>query len=402
MHLLYIHQYFKFPDSSGGTRSYDLAKAFTNLGVQVTVITSDTSQKDKSGGNKWTIIEREGITVYSINCPYSNKMGFYRRIRSFLSFMYQSSKKCLSIKCDVVLATSTPLTVAVPALAKRIFKKTPYIFEVRDVWPEVPIKMGILNNKLLICFLRYFEKLTYKRAAAIVPLSVGMYKNITSRIHSIDHKMTIIPNISELDRFAKIDKTLNMPFAHNGKKIFLYCGTMGEVNGIKYMVDLAIKTKQVDSNIIYCIAGGGKQLNQILEYAKEKNVLNVNLYYLGIFSKEQLSYLYSISTVGSSFVINNPVLWDNSANKFFDTLAARRPIVINHEGWQADEIRDRNCGYILPANIDDLNVEEFVELMNNTSKLKTLGENAYQLAVEKYSLKVAVTKYKYIFDKIAK
>ena len=97
-----------------------------------------------------------------------------------------------------------------------------------------------------------------------------------------------------------------------------------------------------------------------------------------------------------------PALWDNSANKFFDTLAAHKPMVINHRGWQADEIEKHNYGYVLPPVVTDEAAEKFVAYMNNAELLKQQGETAYKHAVEEYSLEVAVEKYMGIFEKIVK
>ncbi len=400
MHLLYIHQYFNFPEGSGGTRSYDIATSLQKKGIQVTVITSSADLGNLCDSKKkWTIIERDNLTIYAVNCPYDNDMGFYRRIKSFLSFVWNSSRKALAIKADVVLATSTPLTIAIPALVKKFFNKTPFVFEVRDVWPEVPIKMGIIKNPIVIRLLNWFEKYTYKKASAIVPLSVGMYRSITSRINGLENKLTVIPNIAELNRFKNWNTNVKLPFNPEGKKIILYCGTLGKVNGISYMVDLASKTKS-NTDIIYCVVGKGKELNDVLSLAESRDVLNKNFYYIGTVSKNELPYLYNIAAVGSSFVIDIPVLWDNSANKFFDTLAASRPILINHEGWQADTIRENKCGYVLPAILTEEAVNGFVDYITDDRLIKQSGTNAYRLAEEKYSLTIATEKYETILKAI--
>ena len=134
--------------------------------------------------------------------------------------------------------------------------------------------------------------------------------------------------------------------------------------------------------------------------AKDLGVFNKNVFIFDLVKKTDLPYLYSIVTVGSSFVIDIPALWDNSANKFFDTLAASRPMVINHEGWQADAIRECNCGYVLPATIDDDSAKKFVEYMNDSTLLKEQEINSYKLAKENFSLECAVRKYMNIFNSI--
>ena len=396
MKLLYIVQYFRFPDENGSTRAYDLASSFVKRGVDVTVITSNEYGTQKE---KWAYLEREGLKMHYLDCAYNNNMGFADRIKAFMRFFTNASKKALTIDYDLMLASSTPLTNGIPALVTNWKRKKPYVFEVRDVWPGVPIAMGYFKNKLAQKALYAFEKRIYKKASAIVPLSTGMDANIKLRYPN--DKSVVIPNISEVNRFADIKKTTDITVPE-GKKMVLYAGTMGNVNGIGYVVELAEKTLPMDPDLLYYIVGRGKEKDMLLKMAEEKGVLNKNFFIFEPVKKDDLPYLYSICTVGSSFVIDLPALWDNSANKFFDTLAAHKPMVINHRGWQADEIEKHNYGYVLPPVVTDEAAEKFVAYMNNAELLKQQGETAYKHAVEEYSLEVAVEKYMGIFEKIVK
>lgn len=396
MKLLYIHQYFSFPDKSGGTRSYDLATQFVKKGIDVTVISSNMNP---SNLGKWTKFDRDGIHFYFLNCPYSNNMGFYARIKAFVQFMFESSKLARKIDCDIALATSTPLTVGFPVYRLKKKKKVPYVFEVRDVWPYVPIAMGYFKNKLSQKFLYACEKAIYRNASAIVPLSVGMDANIKQRYPN--DKSVVIPNISEVNRFAKVEKCVDIPFPED-KKIVLYAGTFGNVNGLGYVIKMAKELLCVDESILFYLFGDGKEKETILQQAKDTGVLDKNVYIFDPVRKNDLPYLYAKCTVGSSYVIDIPALWDNSANKFFDTLAAGKPMIINHEGWQADAIRKHNFGFVLPPKVDEKMAKDFSDYMNNTELLQQQGKNAYNQAVSEYSLEVAVSKYMGIFDKIMK
>lgn len=399
MKLLYIHQFFKFPSASGGTRSYDLAKSFLSKGIDVTIITSNAvmGEDDDEKRKKWTLIEKEDLKIWILDCKYSKSGSSISRILTDLKFSILASFKVLTLKADVVLATSTPLTIAIPALCRKIIKKTPFVFEVRDVWPGVPIAMGVFKNALLQKLLYAFEKYIYRKATAIVPLSTGMDENIKKRYPN--DKSVVIPNISEINRFEDIKKEVYIEVPE-GKKVLLYAGTLGNVNGVGYVVDMAAKTIKYNSNVWYYLVGTGKEKEDIIRKAKELGVLNENVFFFNPVKKNDLPYLYSLATVGSSFVIDIPALWDNSANKFFDTLAARRPMVINHEGWQADAIREYNCGYVLPPKVSEDAAKDFSDYMNNEALLKEQGDNAYALAKEKYSLDVATEKYIGIFNSI--
>ncbi len=394
MKLLYIVQYFNFPDQAGSTRPYDLAAAFARNGFDVTVLTSDESGNAK---RKWTLIERDGLKVYRLDCPYDNKMGFLKRISSFCKFFIQVSQKQAAFDYDVMLASSTPLTNGIPALVARRFRRKPYVFEVRDVWPGVPIAMGYFSNRFTQKLLYAFEKRIYRYASAIVPLSIGMDQNIKRRYPN--NKSVVIPNISELKRFARAEKTVDINFPE-GKKIVLYAGTFGNVNGLGYINKLAKETLELDPNLWYYLVGKGKEKEENMKEAESLGVLNKNVFYFDPVKKEDLPYLYNKCTVGSSFVIDIPALWDNSANKFFDTLAAHKPIVINHKGWQADKIENENIGYVLPSVITKEAARSFVSYMNDADLLNIQGINAYQLAAKEYSLEVAVERYMRIFNSL--
>lgn len=396
MKLLYIVQYFNFPDASSSTRAYDLATSFVKQGVEVTILTTNT-KKESQDKEKWTKTERDGLTVYRIHCPYGNSMGFSERIAAFCKFFIQASIKQFSFDYDIMLASSTPLSNGFPALVANTFRNKPYVFEVRDVWPGVPIAMGYFKNKLAQKFLYAFEKRIYKKAFAIVPLSTGMDANIKQRYPN--DKSVVIPNISELNRFSNIEKTVDIDFPVD-KKIILYAGTFGNVNGLGYVIKLAEQTIKFDPNVCFYLIGKGKEKEDNRKEAQEKGLLNKNVFIFDPVKKDDLPYLYNKCTAGSSYVIDKTALWDNSANKFFDTLAAGRPMIINHEGWQADTIRTRNIGYVLPPVVDEDTAKKFVEYINNEQLLKEQGENAYKLAKEEYSLEIASKRYMEIFAKI--
>ena len=394
MKLLYIAQYFNLPEESTGTRAYDLASSFVRKGVDVTVISSYVGENDDP---LWKSLEQDGIKILRMNCPYNNSMSFMQRMKSFTRFMWGASKKAQTIDCDLVLATSTPLSIGYPALVMHRKQHKPFVFEVRDVWPGVPIAMGYFKNKLVQKVLYAFEKRIYKKASAIVPLSTGMDENIKQRYPN--NKSIVIPNISEINRFADTTKTVDITVPE-GKKMILYAGTFGIVNGLGYVIELASHTINYDPDLCFYLVGRGKEKARIAKQAETIGVLNKNVFVFDPVKKTDLPYLYSMATVGSSFVIDLPALWDNSANKFFDTLAAHRPMIINHKGWQADTIIKYNCGYVLPPKVNAQMAKEFVDYMNDEALLKEQGENAFALAKEQYSLEIAVDKYMGIFERI--
>ncbi|SEW52472.1 glycosyltransferase family 4 protein [Chitinophaga arvensicola] len=399
MRILYIHQYFTLPAAAGGTRSYDLSKRFTQAGHKVIVITSSSFLKNLYQFSKgWTILELEGIELHVLHVEYSNKMSFSKRIIAFLKFLVFASFRTFRIKADVVLATSTPITVAIPAITAKFFKRVPFIFEVRDVWPEVPVAMGIIKNKMLIRLLERFEKYIYAKSAHIVALSDDMKSSVIRRIGLPAHKLSVIANISETDRFSKYSQPgalLPSLLGYAPRKVVLYAGTLGMVNGLKYMVQLASHVHKLDPSVKFIIFGDGMEKEMLVQYAQSEGILNQNIYFFDPVPKSQLSQLYYECTVASSFVTPIPQLWANSANKFFDCLAAARPVVINHQGWQAAVIEQENVGFVLDFDIKKMAIEaqRFCNYINDDLLLETQRNRAGRLAKSAYSLDIAASNY---------
>ena len=405
MKILYIHQYFKFPNESGGTRSFDLAQGFVLSGHQIEMITSTSDEKYKTG-QRWVKVEQNGLVVYYIYLPYGNHLSYLQRTKVFFQFLWFSSLKLLSLNGEVVLATSTPLTIGIPALLKKWFHGTPFIFEARDIWPEAVIAIGALENKILQKVLYRLESIIYKNAAAIVTLSKDMKHSIVSRYPQFNTKtITVIENISEINRFqngySKYISVLKEKIGFQPRFTVLYAGTFGRVNGIDYVIKLAEKILPIDSSIVFVLIGDGAEKKAIIQEAIDRTVFNKNVFILNSVAKQDLPQLYYECNMGSSFVIPIRELWANSANKFFDTLAAGKQILINHEGWQKDIIINENIGYVLPEFINDNTVEDFVKYTRRDKYfIIEQQENSLEAAKEYYALEVAIKKYNKIFNEI--
>ena len=406
MKIIYLHQYFKFPNESGGTRSFDLATGFLDSGHHVEMLTS-TSNIEYKKKKRWTKINKNGLVVHYVYLPYANEMSYIRRSIVFFKFLWLSTFKLLSLKGDLVLTTSTPLTVGIPALIKKWFHKTPFIFEIRDVWPEVVIAIGAVKNKIIQRLLYFLENLIYKNASAIVPLSIDMKNSITSRYPNLASiPIQVIENISEIDRFQNSvnanNSVLKEKIGFCPRFTILYAGTFGRVNGLDYVVNLASKLIDLDPSIVFVMLGDGSEKEAVLQKAVDLNLLNKNIYILDSVAKKDLSQLYYECDMGSSFVIPIKELWANSANKFFDTLAAGKPILINHDGWQKELIEMENIGYVLPTIVDHNAAKKFELYTKDEALISEQKNNGLNIAKANFSKDVAVKKYNNLFENIKK
>lgn len=384
--LVYLHQYFCKPTMNGGVRSYEFAKRLAADGYDVHVITSDRV----SEFHGWRTEQVDGFTVHWISVKYHNSFGFLSRVLAFLRFSLLSSVRALGLRADLNFATSTPLTIALPALMCRFVRGTPYVFEVRDLWPEVPIKLGYLKGAFPIWLARTLERLAYKNASAVVALSPDMVRGVVAQ-GSKPEKVFLIPNASDtaLLRLANSDGVAEFwrqrsldPLVQN---IVVYTGTLGRVNKVSYLVDVAAASASLSSaeNTRFVVFGDGAEREEIIQYAEKLGVLGNNFFVFSPVKKSELALVLAGSKLSLSLVDNIPVLWGNSANKFFDAFAAGVPIGINHGGWQADVINEYCCGLVLETfpGAAAISIDSFLSDPDRLEKAKNasvfLGGNIY-------------------------
>lgn len=386
MKLIYLHQYFNTPDSPGGTRSFEFARRLASAGIDVHVV---TSVRDAPRARSWSRKEVEGVAVHSVPVPYGQHMSFPRRIAAFAEFAVRSSIKARSLKGDAVLATSTPLTIVLPALYATAFRSAPFVLEIRDLWPSVPIAMGALQNPASRWAAHALERLSYKRATAIVALSPDMKRGIVDVAPNRSQDITVIPNAADLDLFdrpAAATERWRKEHPEIGEAPFiLYAGALGKVNNPTYLVDLAKNLKTMGSPLKIAIMGSGSEERDLRERAEAVGVLGDQLVLLEPTAKQKLPNAYAAATMAISTVAPIRELSANSANKFFDALAAGRPAIINHSGWMEQVLHESGAGLSVSATDTKDAAAELHALVQDGQRLEMMSTNARSLAKSRFS-----------------
>jgi len=202
----------------------------------------------------------EGINVVVVGTKYSNKQSYLRRVISFLSFCLLSIYAGLRTKgVDVIYASSTPLTVGIPAMVIKWAKHIPFVFEVRDQWPEIPIELGIITNRFLIKILLLLEKTIYRNCSSIVALSPGQADGIRA-VLTEEKSIMVIPNSCDIDLFRPdIDgSAIRQRRGWGDKLVLLHTGAMAKVNALDFVINAAERLKE-QSDIMFVLIGDGKQ-----------------------------------------------------------------------------------------------------------------------------------------------
>lgn len=380
---------------SGGVRSYDIANFLVKNGHSVQMVTTlrKNIQKDL-----WSYTIEDGICTHWLGLPYSNKLNYFKRLRAFFLFAFYSAKKGSSLEGDIVFATSTPLTIAIPALYISWRKSIPMVFEVRDLWPDVPIAIGVLKNPIIKYLAKILERYTYKKSEAVIALSHGMKKGITDAgCH--ENKVFVVPNFSNRELFNSGLTGEKFRIKRKWLKdspLLIYTGTFGMINGVTYLVDIAEQLRSLNSNVKILLLGEGRDFSMVTSYAREKNVLDSNLFIEPSIKKEELPEVLAAADLASNIVISVPEVWNNSANKFFDALASGTPVLINSGGWQAELIEREEIGivtYGLGLYEAAIKIDQF---LHDKEKLNMSSNNARMTSAKYFDKDVLVEEIKQI------
>lgn len=347
MRIIYIHQYFVTPSMPGGTRSYEQARRLVELGHDVHVLTTTTTEVSSLA---WRTTIEGGIHVHWLPVPYSNHMSFRRRIWAFSQFAILASFKAVRLGGDVIFATSTPLTVAIPGMVAARLRRARFVFEVRDLWPEQPIEAGALRNPLAIWLAFALARAAYRAAAHVIALSQGMADGVAAQGCPVA-KISVVPNASDLDLFADADQRGREFRSANAwlknRPLVVYAGAFGLVNGVSYLVRVAAEMARIDPEVRFLLVGGGAEVGLVRSLAEDLGVLGKSLFIRPEVIKTEVPAILGAATFATSVVVPLERMSANSANKFFDALAAGAPIAINHGGWQADLLRETGAGLVL-------------------------------------------------------
>jgi glycosyltransferase involved in cell wall biosynthesis len=385
LRILYLHQYFNLPSDAGGTRSYETARRLVASGHRVDVV---TTRRDEGSQRGWRETEEAGIHVHWIPIPYANAMSYPARVRAFFAFAWAAALRTRSIESDVVFATSTPLTIAVPGVYAARRQRIPMVFEVRDLWPELPIAMGALRGPVAKGAGRALERFAYRNSSRIVALSPGMKAGIL-RTGYPAHRVHVIPNAADLDLFdVPPGRGRQFRARHpwlGERPLVVYAGAVGKIHGVDYLARVAAAARTAAPEIRFAVVGEGGERERVEALARDLGVLGANFFMLPALPKAEMPAILSAADLATSLCIDLPALWDNSANKFFDALAAGRPIAINYQGWQADLLAETGAGIVLDARNVDAAARDLTRALRDGAWLDGAGRAASRLARERFS-----------------
>lgn len=374
MHLLLIHQAFTTLKGAGGTRHYELADHLVNDGHNVTVIASDV---DYLAGRVIDEGEEPGdsrIRVDRVRITRRFHSSFFTRLLGYSIFMVKSFISAATVRnVDIVMGTSPPLFQGISAFLVAKLKRKPFVFEVRDLWPDFVIQIGALTNPILIFLARMVERSLYRTADALIINSPGFRQHLVE-CGANENDIFLVSNGVEAAMFDPESRGEQFREENNldGCFVVLYAGAIGISNDIGVLLDAAeILSKENDIKVV--LVGAGNELEKMKEYAEIKALRNVE--FLPPVSKDEIPAVISAADVCVAILKGIPMFKTTYPNKVFDYMAAARPIILAIDGVIREVVEEADAGvFVQPGNSVEI-AEAVMSFYKNREEAERMGKN---------------------------
>ncbi len=382
MKILYFHQHFTTPSKAGGTRSFELSQRLLSAGHQVTMVCGAEVDFNLPETEKQHIArgDIDGIDVIQIKIPYSNSQSLAERTKGFVRFAYLGGKVALKENYDLLFATSTPLTAGIPGILMKLMgRKQKFVFEVRDLWPELPKALG-MKNPILLYGMHLLEKWSYNAADACVGLSPGIKQGIEKKLKR-GKPVAMIPNGCDTRLFLPGDRSnLSLRGISPDDTVAIFTGAHGIANGLNAVLDAAVELKSMGRNDIkIAFIGKGGKKEELQKRVAAENI--DNCLFFDPVSKLELNQIVASADIGLMVLANIPAFYyGTSPNKFFDYISSGLPVLNNYPGWLADNINKNECGVAIKPNDPEVFAETLIYMADHKEEMKKYGKNARTLA----------------------
>lgn len=388
MKILYISQYFPPDIGAGASRAYEMVRYLSEKGHRITVLTQipnyPTGKIPQHYRRKIYLNEKKGdIDVLRVWAYPTNHNYFLTRMLTYISFMTNAFIAGLTLKKrDIIYATSpTPLTSITAYLISRL-KGGIFIFEVRDLWPEVAFLVGQLNNRFLRKMALWWESFTYHKAHRIVTVTQGMSRELKERGIS-NSKISTIENGVNIDLFKPVqNNSLREKYGLDGKFVIVFSGIIGLISSVDTILETADILKS-NENILFLFLGDGIKKKDLSLKIREQGLKNV--VFKNPIPENELCGLLNCCNVGVE-VLRKDRRWNwRIPVKIFNYMGCELPVILGGHGETERIFRESNGGILVnPENPSQLS-DAILKLYSNSELCKQLGRNGRDYVVQHYS-----------------
>jgi glycosyltransferase involved in cell wall biosynthesis len=411
MNILLIHQYFLEENEAGGSRFNEMTKIWVEQGHQVTVLAGmmhyGGSKKRVGYKGKFIVHKKQGhISVWRCHVSERYNASFSGRMWAYFSFVFSSVFAGwfkLKGKFDIIIVTSPPLFVGITAYLLSKTRNIPFIFEVRDLWPESAIDTGILKSNLLIKMAYKFETFIYKKARLINVLTPAFRTKLINEKNVPTEKIIFIPNAADFslsdELLQNFDRgSFREEKGYSDKFIITYVGAHGVANHLQQIIEAAQLLK--DTNVHFLLIGQGMEKDRLKQLAENQHCDKVS-FLEPVPKKEVLKYILA-SEMGTSVLKKADTFKTIYSNKTFDYMSCQRPILMAIDGVSRELLENADAGiFVEPENPEDFAAKIRLYL-RNPFMLKEQGMNGYEYAKKHFDRDLLAKQYLNEMQKILK
>ena len=384
MRILLINQAFVSPDEPGHTRHFEMAKFLQAQGHHLVIVASDLNYQtgQQTVSRKGIFVEQNlgGVRVLRSYIFPALHRSYFWRIVSFFSFMFSSVWTALQVRdVDLVMGTTPPIFQAVSAWFVALVRRKPFLLEVRDLWPEFGVSMGVLTNPVLIALGRWLEKFLYARATHILVNSPA-YKDYMVGRGVPENKVTFIPYGTDVDMFnPQVDGSpVRAGLGLENKFVVLYTGALGQANDIDTILRAAERLRGADK-IYFVLFGDGKERPRLQSQAEKMKLTNV--LFAGVRAKKEMPGVVAAADVCLAILQDIPMFRTTYPNKVFDYMAAGRATVLVIDGVSRQLIEASNGGVFVQPGDDEALAKAILELSQAPGRVRQMGTDAREYLV---------------------
>ena len=412
MRILLIHQYFLEKNDGGGSRFNEMTKTWTSQGHEVTVLAGmvhyATGKKESKYKGKFTLYDKQfynGVDVLRCHVSESYNSSFLGRLWAYFSFVFSSIYAGLfKVKGnhDIILVTSPPLFVGITAYVLSFFKRIPFVFEVRDLWPESAIDTGVLKSKIIIKFAYWFEAFMYKKATLINVLTPAFRTKLINK-GVPEEKVIFIPNAADFSLAEAVQNDFSelefkKEIGLEGKFVITYVGAHGVANHLIQLLDTAELLRE--TNVVFQLIGSGMEKQMLME-EKEKRQLDNVIFRDPVAKAEVFKYILA-SDMGASVLKKVDTFKTIYSNKTFDYMSCKKPTLLAIDGVSRELVEEADCGiYVEPEDPEEI-ASGIRKALSNQERLIEMGQNGYDHAIKHFDRGVLAKKYVTYMESILK
>ena len=405
MKILLVNQAFVSFDEPGFTRHFEMAKYLRERGHEMVIVASDVNYQtgQRIVEHRGFIAEQEieGVRVLRAFMLPSLHRNYFWRIVSFVGFMFSAVWTSLKVKdADLVVGTSPPIFQAFAAWMAAFLLRKPFVFEVRDLWPQFAIDMQVIKNPVVIYLAHAVEKFLYSRAAHILVNSPAYKPYIMARGVPSD-KITFISYGTDVSMFTpEVDGSqVRRELGLDDKFIVLYAGAMGQANDI-YTILRAADRLRDEARIRFVLFGDGKEGANLRAEASRLGLYNV--IFAGAAPKTKMPAVVAAADVCLAILQDIPGFRMTYPNKVFDHMAAGRATVLVIDGVIRDVIEASGGGVFVPPADDEQLAQIIRELAHDPARVQQMGEQARAYLVQNFDRRDKLAETLKLFQRIAK